>query len=339
MNSPLALPKFSTEYVAQRNHVFRRRVALPARWLGREWVWTLQPLAASSWSGAWAEAEWGDARAWVTLPSSLLRELAGGMLRTGQIIDLPPALRLALAETAFAALSERVESLSRRPLRLLALDAMAPQLLGMEGLGWQMHSKRDTHAGELWLSPDGIGLLAAAFQRLASPQALRLDLSKLPVRFRFCAGWTSVKMTALARLAVRDVILFDESWLSRDGGITVSVGRNAAFRGVIRGAMIEVTDGLVPIMEDVFDDDHQESDDPLDDLPVRVSFDLGERSMPLHELRSLAAGFIFDLGRELRQAVHIRANGMLIGEGELVDIEGRIGVVVTTLLPAAEKPA
>ena len=68
-----------------------------------------------------------------------------------------------------------------------------------------------------------------------------------------------------------------------------------------------------------------------------VGFELGERSLSLHELQTLAPGFTFDLGRDLRQAVQIRANGMLIGTGELVDIDGRIGVVVTSLLSRTEQ--
>jgi type III secretion protein Q len=90
------------------------------------------------------------------------------------------------------------------------------------------------------------------------------------------------------------------------------------------------------IMEDAFDEERQQSAEPLDDLPVRVSFDLGERSIPLHELQSLAPGYTFDLGRDLRRSVQVRANGMLIGEGELVDIDGRLGVVVNTLLSGME---
>ena len=48
---------------------------------------------------------------------------------------------------------------------------------------------------------------------------------------------------------------------------------------------------------------------------------------------ALGPGHVFDLGRELRRAVIIRANGKVIGEGELVDVDGQIGVAVLSLAP------
>ena len=44
--------------------------------------------------------------------------------------------------------------------------------------------------------------------------------------------------------------------------------------------------------------------------------------MNLKELCVLKPGYVFELGRDLRRSVNIRANGKLIGEGELVDIDG-----------------
>ena len=50
------------------------------------------------------------------------------------------------------------------------------------------------------------------------------------------------------------------------------------------------------------------------------------------ELRALQPGAIFDLQRPLADGpVMIRANGALIGTGDLVEVEGRIGVRVGTL--------
>ena len=81
--------------------------------------------------------------------------------------------------------------------------------------------------------------------------------------------------------------------------------------------------------------DEQEVDDSagFGDLPVRLHFDLGERQLTLSELMVIGPGHVFDLGRELKRAVIIRANGKVIGEGELVDVDGQIGVSVLSLTP------
>jgi flagellar motor switch protein FliM len=71
-----------------------------------------------------------------------------------------------------------------------------------------------------------------------------------------------------------------------------------------------------------------------------VVFDLGEIAMTLGEIQTLQVGQPLTLARPLSSAVHIRVNGALIGTGDLVEIEGELGVTVASLFqrPAA-KPA
>ena len=56
----------------------------------------------------------------------------------------------------------------------------------------------------------------------------------------------------------------------------------------------------------------------LDSVPVTLVFELGRMQLALGELRSLAAGYSFDLGKDLRAPVDILANGRKIGSGELI---------------------
>ena len=88
-------------------------------------------------------------------------------------------------------------------------------------------------------------------------------------------------------------------------------------------------------MADEVDVNSGDDEFSLDELPVRLSFDLGERGIALGELRTLMPGYTFQLGRDVRRAVIIRANGRAIGEGEVVDVDGRIGVAILRLSNAA----
>lgn len=72
----------------------------------------------------------------------------------------------------------------------------------------------------------------------------------------------------------------------------------------------------------------------VEDLPVRLVFVAGEMEVPLRELHAMAPGYVFDLGQPVDRHVEIRANGRTVGTGELVDIGGRVGVRVLSLLPA-----
>lgn len=69
----------------------------------------------------------------------------------------------------------------------------------------------------------------------------------------------------------------------------------------------------------------------LDALPVRLSFDLGDVALTVAQLRALQPGQTLDLGHPLAGAVRIRANGALVGEGDLVEIDGQLGVSIRNL--------
>lgn len=68
-----------------------------------------------------------------------------------------------------------------------------------------------------------------------------------------------------------------------------------------------------------------------DDLPVTLTFEVGRLHLPLRALRSLAAGSVLDLGCSLAEPVEIAAHGCRIGRGELVEIEGGLGVRIVSL--------
>ncbi len=66
----------------------------------------------------------------------------------------------------------------------------------------------------------------------------------------------------------------------------------------------------------------------LNDLTIRLSFDLGQQTKTLGELASLDTGHVFLLGMSSETPVNIRAEGRLIAQGRLVDVNGTLGVQV-----------
>ena len=68
-------------------------------------------------------------------------------------------------------------------------------------------------------------------------------------------------------------------------------------------------------------------------------FDLGDIELTLAELKALVPGQVIDLAREPGSAVRVTVNGRRIGAGEIVEIEGRLGVRITELTGRNERPA
>ena len=72
-------------------------------------------------------------------------------------------------------------------------------------------------------------------------------------------------------------------------------------------------------------------DSDLDDLPVRLVFELGRVELSLGELQRLAPGALVPLARPLDEPLDIIANGRRLGRGALVQIGDSLGVRIVSL--------
>jgi type III secretion protein Q len=69
----------------------------------------------------------------------------------------------------------------------------------------------------------------------------------------------------------------------------------------------------------------------LDDLPVKLVFELGRVDLSLREIRQLAPGAVVALARPLEESVDVVANGRRIGRGNLIQIGDSLGVRLARL--------
>lgn len=77
--------------------------------------------------------------------------------------------------------------------------------------------------------------------------------------------------------------------------------------------------------------EEQQLVDNIAQIPVQLAFDLGEKTLPFSEVRQLHPGSVIELGKTLSEIVQIRSQHRLIGTGELVEINGRVGVRIISL--------
>jgi type III secretion protein Q len=67
----------------------------------------------------------------------------------------------------------------------------------------------------------------------------------------------------------------------------------------------------------------------LDRVPVTLDFTLGKVRMSLGELRALAAGSVVEIEGGSPSLIAIHAGGRKLGQGEIVDVDGRLGIRLT----------
>ncbi len=64
------------------------------------------------------------------------------------------------------------------------------------------------------------------------------------------------------------------------------------------------------------------------DIPVQIVAVLGKKNVTVKEIVSMKMGQVIELNRLPNEAIDLVANGKLVAKGELVEIEGRLGVRV-----------
>ncbi|MBF0493122.1 MAG: FliM/FliN family flagellar motor switch protein [Deltaproteobacteria bacterium] len=62
------------------------------------------------------------------------------------------------------------------------------------------------------------------------------------------------------------------------------------------------------------------------DIPVQIVAVLGKKSVTVKDVVSMKMGQVLELGKMPNEAIDLVANGKLIAKGELVEIDGRLGV-------------
>ena len=64
------------------------------------------------------------------------------------------------------------------------------------------------------------------------------------------------------------------------------------------------------------------------DIPVDIEVVVGKAQKTLRELLGMGIGSVIELDREVKDFVDIKVNGKLIAKGELVVVDGKIGVKI-----------
>lgn len=69
-----------------------------------------------------------------------------------------------------------------------------------------------------------------------------------------------------------------------------------------------------------------------EEVPVKLSCVLGQKNMVLKDLLKFKVGQTLDLDRPPNEFVDLMANGKVVARGELVEIDGKLGVRIIKLL-------
>ncbi|MBR0647780.1 type III secretion system cytoplasmic ring protein SctQ [Plastoroseomonas hellenica] len=178
-------------------------------------------------------------------------------------------------------------------------------------------------------------LLAAAIELLgALPAEPALPPVPIPVSLRIAMA--DLPRAALATLRPGDAILLSALRPRRHEAVAVaaeSLAWPVRLDERARAAGPRRRAAALGLQEWTMSEQQPADELPLDEIPIRLAFEVGRAEMSLAELGAVGEGHIFPLGRDpLAGPVDILANGRRIGQGELVEVGGTLAVRVLSLL-------
>ena len=229
------------------------------------------------------------------------------------------------------------------PQAMAAADAPAPPAMLM-ALGFRIGEGDDVlDEGVLHAEPVTLRRLLGASEVTTADTRIPPALQALPTSLRICARGPHLRVEQVRALEAGDVLVLGERQqvfshlhlVASDAGASgwKACWTNGDLR--IDAVAVETMDDLRsnPMNETEQNDNpgtdaaDAASGDPLAQLPLRIDFTLGEVSIPLAQLSTLAPGYVFALADNIEHArVGIRANGRRIGHGRLVAIGDTLGV-------------
>jgi len=223
-------------------------------------------------------------------------------------------------------------------------EAAVAALAGSRDDGWlavaEAHVASPVGGG--WarlIVPDVARLGAPPLRALGALAARAIRLADAQVALRLEVGRTAVARSDLSGLGDGDVILFERFGVrdARGGPVTLRLGRGG-FGARLDGDALTIEEHFrlnrgVSTME--FDPSQKgeaaSADQLLRELPVEVVCELGRVTLSGRELLELRPGAVIPAGRPLSGPVDLTVGGRVVARGELVDVEGEIGVRITQL--------
>ncbi len=341
MIQPVTFRQLSRDQLGHFRHlgISRREIEFTAA--DADWTLKLQSGGRTVPGRVSIRADWGGAQIVLRIAESTIASLAVRFLNCEFAAGMADPLRTIVLEAAFTEMARIFEDATRKRFSVLSLDEKGGVPDHCSGFGFSLDDGEFVCEGELWVDELGLGFLAAAVRLVDIQKKAISTFDDVSVRLCLDVGWTDLSFTTFRQLEKRDLILLDECWIVPNSRIFLRAGRQVGLPAEIEDSRIVITGELEKIMYDDADDDQaddneSENENTLDGIQMRISFDLGQRSITLGELRQLSPRYVFELGRPVRSAVNIRANGKLIGEGELVDVDGQMAVSILNLSLAAE---
>jgi type III secretion protein Q len=264
--------------------------------------------------------------------AKLLDMMLADVASLQDLITLPEQLRAVALESALERVLDHIDQLggTRSTIDRVTDNPckQPPQLF------FRLIRKKHGSPGRGSIVTDQAGMqwLAARIGRLTPRIQHRLD--HLPTTGRVQIAETMLPLAEFSDLEPNDIVLTEVSGDWEDYDLCIRFSQHLAFAGnMVEPDRILIQNVITgnnkrEEMTTIKDSTGQPSDLPVDDIPVKLVFEIGRTDIPLGELKHLQPGYTIQLEEAIDKSkpVTLRANGVAIGRGEIVIIDNLLGI-------------
>ena len=330
---PARFPRTPRAQVRLCNFTITRRLILTLNIAGESITLALGP--AVDMPGDIIALNAGSGSAWLTLKPTLFEQWLRPWIGSETLTQLPSVLRKAAYHAALAPLFAALHAATGIVFVLTESPTPLPESPARLGL-WLTDTPDGNPSALLHLDDATVAALTTRLEHLPAA-GVKEPWPGLPVHITLWIGQTWLTPQELRQLERSDILLLPPSapdapleLMLRQAGWPLAIAhlqrRQLLIARLVPTAMSEPSQAPATPPSAL---------DP-DDLKIRLDFDLGCLTLPLRELRTIQPGYSFELDRPDSQSVRIVAGSQVIGYGELVHIDDRLGVRVTSLFQSPE---
>lgn len=234
-----------------------------------------------------------------------------------ELQGLPSELTCALIEASFG---EIFEALTKAGIdtRIISVQPFSFRDAPGETIEWCLDhgSEKGWMRGTIAGGDKALEHLANLIKQ--APVAPVVEDTSLPAPVSIVAGSLPITLAELQQVEVHDVLLADLTPFAKGQLCELRSGKQTFGNGTL-------TDKTFTLKQL----STMATNAPVNDLEMELTFVVGQSTLTVGELRSLAPGFVFELGG-VSDGITICANGKAIGKGELLEVGDRVGVRVTS---------
>ena len=256
------------------------------------------------------------------------------------LLFLPETLRIATVQAAlapFVAVLQQATGiapqLGKAPVITRQKSAKAAAGPGIYRIFGQLHSSTAPGSFCLDLPQDLYQQLLPLFVKDQQINALMWQQmwQHIPLSCPLVLAQTSLSTQQLALLQHRDVVFFDTCYYREQSPVLrVDISEQQHCLAVAGNNGLTVQEIITNLNGN---NDMSNEQIAMNEIPVTLTFEAGNLTLPLGELNQLSTGhvFAFDTQADAGQEIQIRANGQLIGACTLVSVAGKLGAQITRL--------